>query len=220
MLIEINLLLKGRPAKRRRRAFALPLPRVRGLTLRPTGDPWVLGLVGLVIVLVLGLGYLTWSQVDRRKELAADVQRAVQDSARYGDLIATASQLAARRDTLESRLTVIEEIDRDRYVWAHILDEVARALPEYTWLRGLTETVQDTLLGLRFRIDGNTGNNLALTRFMRDLEASPFIQQVTLVSVEAAQLGQRVVNTFVLEAAYQQPDSTAIRVVPVLAPGE
>lgn len=219
MLIEINLLDKEKRAKRRRRGLALPLPRLRGIPLRLPGDPWELGLLALVVVMVLGLGYLSWSAVRERRALAAEVERAAQDSARYADLIATAQQLAARRDTLLSRLEVIEEIDRDRYVWAHIMDEVARALPQYTWLTGLAETAQDTL-GLRFRIQGNTGNNLALTRFMRDLEASPFIERVTLVSVDAAQLGQRVINAFVLDASYQVPDTTAIRLVPVMAPGE
>jgi Tfp pilus assembly protein PilN len=101
-----------------------------------------------------------------------------------------------------------------------VLDEVARALPEYTWLSGVNSAAvaQDTT-GQRFRITGNTGNNLALTRFMKDLEASPFIEGVTLISVEASQLGQKVVNAFVLEANYQQPDTTAIRLVPVVIAG-
>lgn len=220
MPIEINLLGAGKKAGApgRRRGLKLSLPSLRGLKLSVKGDPLVLAIEGLAgVILVLGV-LLTLNTMDRRSDLEKDVELARKDSARFAELIASAERLAARRDTLLNRVRVIQEIDRDRYVWSHLLDEVARAVPEYTWLTGLNTAGEDTL-GLRFRVQGNTANNLALTQYMKDLEASPFIERVTLVSVEAAQLGRKVINTFVLEGAYQKPDTTAIRLVPVVLSG-
>lgn len=215
MPIEINLLgaRKKPAAPRRGRRFSLP--SFKGLRFQMKADPLFLGVIGLVGVLAIAFLGLTLKKWDEREELEDAVELAVADSARYAELIQAAERLAARRDTLLARVRIIQEIDRGRYVWPHVLDEVARSLPEYTWLTGVNTAGQDSV-GLRFRITGNTGNNLALTRFMKDLEASPFIEGVTLISVEASQLGQKVINAFVLEAAYQRPDTTAIRLVPVV----
>jgi Tfp pilus assembly protein PilN len=35
---------------------------------------------------------------------------------------------------------VIAEIDSTRYAWAHVLDEVSRSMPPYTWLTGVHQT--------------------------------------------------------------------------------
>jgi Tfp pilus assembly protein PilN len=147
------------------------------------------------------------------------LQQERQDSVRYAEAIAAADSLSARRDTLLQKVRIIREIDTDRYVWAHILDNVSNALPEFTWLVGMEQTAG---LGseVEFRIDGMTGLTAALTRFMRDLEASPFIRDVRLVSQEQSQQGQRLVNNFVLMARYQMPDSTAISTEPIILVGE
>ena len=72
---------------------------------------------------------------------------------------------------------------------------------------------------IEFRIDGMTGATPALTRFMRDLEDSPFVRDVRLVSQEQMQQGQRLVQSFVLMARYQPPDSTAIVTEPIILSG-
>ena len=77
---------------------------------------------------------------------------------------------------------IIQEIDGARYVWPHIMDEIARNLPEYTWL---TELLQVSLGDeLQFRLVGRAGNNFALTQFMENLEASLFIRGVRLLSTD------------------------------------
>jgi Tfp pilus assembly protein PilN len=38
------------------------------------------------------------------------------------------------------QLAVISEIDSTRYAWAHVLDEVSRSMPPYTWLTAVQQT--------------------------------------------------------------------------------
>jgi hypothetical protein len=73
--------------------------------------------------------------------------------------------------------------------------------------------VEDTL---KFRVVGNTIDVQALTRFMTLLEASPFVKNVNLIKLTPVIEQDKQVAEFFLEAEYQKPDSSAIRVVPVL----
>jgi Tfp pilus assembly protein PilN len=219
-LIEMNLLPGGKRGAARPKGRRKPsVPKVPGLRDMVRGDPWVIGVVVLTILAALHLAFTFVTQGVTLGQVEDQLQQERQDSVRYAEAIAAADSLSARRDTLLQKVRIIREIDTDRYVWAHILDNVSDALPEFTWLVGMEQTAG---LGseVEFRIDGMTGLTAALTRFMRDLEASPFIRDVRLVSQEQSQQGQRIVNNFVLMARYQMPDSTAISTEPIILVGE
>jgi Tfp pilus assembly protein PilN len=68
---------------------------------------------------------------------------------------------------------------------------------------------------MKFQIIGNTVDIQALTRYMRVLEASPFIQNVTLVKSTLASTDNRDVTEFQLDAEYQLPDPAVVQTVPV-----
>jgi hypothetical protein len=50
---------------------------------------------------------------------------------------------------------------------------------------------------------------------MKDLEASPFIQDIQLVKSTTVIVDQREVTEFQLDAAWETPDPSVIRTVPV-----
>jgi Tfp pilus assembly protein PilN len=219
-LIEMNLLPGGKRGAARPKGRRKPsVPKMPGLGDMVKGDPWVIGIVALTIIGALYLGFTFFRQGVTLSQVEDQLMQERQDSVRYAEAIAAADSLSARRDTLLQKVRIIREIDTDRYVWAHILDNVSDALPEFTWLVGMEQTA-GVGSDVEFRIDGMTGLTAALTRFMRDLEASPFIRDVRLVSQEQSQQGQRLVNNFVLMARYQMPDSTAITTEPIILVGE
>lgn len=71
----------------------------------------------------------------------------------------------------------------------------------------------------RFRIVGNTVDIQALTRFMRDLEASPFIQNVQLARSDLVIVDQKEVTEFQLDAESERPDESVIEVEPLTVEG-
>jgi Tfp pilus assembly protein PilN len=113
---------------------------------------------------------------------------------------------------------VIREVDQRRYVWPHLLDEISAAVPDFTWLSEIAsaEAADTTAGALSFTLQGSAGSTQALTRFMKNLEASPFIRAVTLVTSEQAEEAGRALHRFTLEARYESPDSTAIVTVPII----
>lgn len=219
-LIEMNLLPGGRRGAARPKGKRKPaLPKFEGLSELIKGDTWVIVVVGLAIVALAHIAFTFVMQGAKLSQLQEDLTIQRQDSIRYAEAIAAADSLQARRDTLIQKARIIREIDTDRFVWAHIMDQVSRALPDFTWLTGMQQT-SGTGSQIEFRIDGMTGATPALTRFMRDLEESPFLRDVRLVSQEQMQQGQRLVQSFVLMVRYQMPDSTAIVTEPVILAGE
>ncbi len=214
-MIEVNLLpgASKRSARRSRRGGAglfSRLAKAEGV------DRWAAFIAGGWIVgpaLIVWLFLGTSSRID---ELEVQLEDAVRDSTRYAAMIATQERLIARRDSIRQRLEIIREIDDGRYVWAHIMDEVSRALPDYTWLHRLQHIAGEELVP-EIQISGRTGNTFALTRFMTDLEASPFIRAVRLTSMQQVQDAQgRVMYEFILLAAYEVPPPELLETVPLI----
>ncbi|WP_420126924.1 PilN domain-containing protein [Longimicrobium sp.] len=67
-----------------------------------------------------------------------------------------------------------------------------------------------------FTLEGNAGSTEALTRFMKNLEASPMIREVSLVTSERDDVQGRAVLKFTLEARWEEPDSAFVETVPLL----
>ena len=65
-------------------------------------------------------------------------EKAVQDSAHNAALLKDRYQAEQTRDTVLRQVNLIRSLDEDRYVWPHVLDEVSRALPQYTWITLIT----------------------------------------------------------------------------------
>ena len=138
-----------------------------------------------------------------------------------------------------AQVNLIKSFDDKRFVWPHIMDEVSRALPPYTWVTSMVQTntittaqqpsgpppkggksgppaVDSTSVPrVQFKLIGNTVDIQALTRFMKVLEASPFIENVQLERSSIILVDGKEVTEFALSAAYQTPDPSSIKTVPV-----
>jgi Tfp pilus assembly protein PilN len=184
------------------------------------------------------VGYLHASQAARETALSERRDRAVRDSTRYAKVLSGRARTEAVRDTIRRQINIIKSIDRDRYIWPHVMIEVSRALPRYTWLTALAFTgtpqgqpnvvaaAKDTAnKGAKrpkrletkvpsddvfVRLQGRTVDIQALTQFMTDLEASPFFSNVQLDHSELALEQGKEVTQFQLTLAYVRPDTTRL----------
>lgn len=206
-MIEVNL-LPGAKRKRRRRKARRPSFNFDLASKLGDMDAWV---PFMIAGWVVGIGAGAWLYLGAKaeqRELAIEIEAAVADSTRYAGIIANVERLRARRDTIVEKIGIIRELDSDRYIWPHVMDEVSRALPDYTWISGLSQINTEGPSELpSFRIQGYTGTTFALTRFMTNLEASPFIHGITLGSQELVRRRGELVYFFVLDAAYEEPPS-------------
>lgn len=220
-MIQVNLIPGGKKKRRsakRGAGSSLSLPSMKGLS----GDRWVLGASLVTVVALVGGTFLMFGLKGQEEETALAVEAAVQDSARYAEIIHEVQGLLARRDSIINRVDIIQTIDEGRYVWPHVLDEVARALPDYTWLTGIIQSAPPP--NLQASITGRAGNNFAVAEFMTRLTESPFIQSVDLVSssqavAEAGTGAQQMVYEFSLEVYFTTPSMDVLETVPLFDEG-
>ena len=219
-MIEINL-LPGAVRTRTRRATGLSLGSVAAQARSQVRDPYLLAAIASVVLAMGGVGAMYLSQQATREALGERAEVAARDSSRYALLLREARKAEATRDSVQRQLRVIKAIDGNRYVWPHILDEVSRALPAYTWLKGIKQLdeapppaasaaakpqdPQPETGPLRFEILGNTVDIQALTRFMKLLESSPYVEKVQLVRSELVLVDGKEVTEFQLDAEYERP---------------
>jgi Tfp pilus assembly protein PilN len=248
-MIHINLL----PGAKKKKTSSKPSFNLGSLSAILSGrvrDKLLIGAISSVIVAVVAVGYLYTSQAAFASELDARRERAIADSTRYAIFLKDRYHAESVRDTLLRQVNIIRSLDEDRYVWSHIVDEVSRALPQYTWLttiafggtpQGSVNVVAtpkvaapDTVNHKNMRpkrieteiprdpvsvkLMGHTVDIQALTRFMKDLESSPFLSNVQLDRSELAlELGKEVTQ-FQLTVGYNRPDTSAIRRAPLALP--
>ncbi|MBC8088546.1 MAG: PilN domain-containing protein [Phycisphaerae bacterium] len=144
MMIEINLLPGAKKTVKGGSPKINLGGAIKGLA-EKVKDPFMIGAVGSVVAAVATVGILFSAQQARATEVEAKLEVAVRDSTRLTSVLAAKRKVTAERDSVQRQLQIIRTIDDNRYNWAHILDEVSQALPQYTWLTVLEQTTAEPL---------------------------------------------------------------------------
>ena len=164
-------------------------------------DPVLAGVV-VAWVVVAGWLFYTWGSTSRNlSNVEARLETTQTEAKRFETLMQQKRKAERIRDSLQSQIGVIRGVDRGRYVWPHVLDEVSKTLPAYTWLTDVSivgstaaASVGDsTMPKLKFQINGRTVDYQAFTQFLRQLEASPWIENVQTMRSETVVENQRPV---------------------------
>ena len=199
-MIEINL-LPGKKKAAKGAGMKLAMPDFKGI-IAQVKDPWLIGAI-IAWVIVGGGGALLFISDRARMARAESRREAVRtEKRRYDIVIAQKRQAEKVRDSLLYEINVIRNIDADRYVWPHVLDQTTKALPPYTWITRIgsvatgiqpgtgqaggpppaTVVQVDSMSGpqVRVQIDGRTVDIQAYTTFLRQLAASPWFTDVKI----------------------------------------
>ncbi|HEV8600664.1 MAG TPA: PilN domain-containing protein, partial [Gemmatimonadales bacterium] len=164
-------------------------------------------------VWVAVLGFLAWVGIGSATTLnkvETKLIAARSENVRFRALIAERRRAEAAKDSVITQIATIRAVDGDRYVWPHILDEVTRAMPGYTWLTDLAALAQpgptDSSATMPppvgVQMNGKTMDIQGFTAFMRQLEDSPWLRDVTLISTGTDIDHGRAVTVFTVKASY------------------
>jgi Tfp pilus assembly protein PilN len=225
-MITINL----KPGSKRARAGSSlggGLSTLRGLPGR-VKDPWPMTAVATWVLLLGFLGWAWLGSAARLRSLGPQLEAARSENRRYKSFQVEKRKALAARDSVVIQIATIRSVDGERYVWPRILDEVTRALPNYTWLIDLSSVSQPappegSLPGspaVGIQMVGRTMDIQGFTRFMRQLEDSPWLKDVTVISTETVIDRGRAVTSFTVKASYVRPSRTQTVAAPVSPAGE
>ncbi|HUR91394.1 MAG TPA: PilN domain-containing protein [Gemmatimonadaceae bacterium] len=215
-------------------------------------DKFLVAAIAAVIVAAALGAFMFTGQARKSSALAERERTAIQDSARFATVLRARIAAETERDAVLRQLAVIQSIDDTRFMWSHILEEISRVMPAYTWLTSVAQTSSppsaaapdseivalqrdaNTPAGrarlekarrekavavgnrtTQFRIIGHTVDIQALTRLMRDLESSPFVQNVNLARSDLVTSAGKEVTEFQLDASSERPPAEEIRTLPL-----
>jgi len=240
-MIEINL-IPGAGKRKAARAKVVNIGAVLSDVSGRVRDRFLIGAVVAIVISVSAVALLHLRQAERGRTLTERRDVAVADSTRYATILGERHRAESARDSLLRQINPIMALDEDRYVWPHVMDEMSRALPQYTWITTLTFTGAPQGGGsngvgaskgdsaakkakptetsipkdvINVRILGRTVDLQAVTRFMRDLETSPFFTAVVLEKAEPVTDNGKEIAQFQLAFRYSRPDTLLLRRSPL-----
>jgi len=180
------------------------LPREELPTQRSFSMPNVGAFAPLVLVLVAAVAIAS-AHVYQSQQLSALEQTIAEEEAesrRLAPEIAKIKRLNQQRQDLNDRLDVITRLDNDRYFRVHLMDELNRALPGYTWLTRFEDVGGDS-----YAVEGVTFSNFLVSDFLQSVSGSPYFAEISLLVAEKGEIGE--VNVIKFKARARAVRKTA-----------
>ena len=122
-------------------------------------------------------------QNDRNTFLANEIKKLDKD-------IADINELKNQIQALLARKTIIEQLQADRAQTVHLLEQMVKQMPEGVYLKSMKQA------GAKVHIVGYAQSNARVSTLMRNIEASPWLDQPLLVEVKAANVDKKRVAEF------------------------
>lgn len=112
-------------------------------------------------------------------------------------------RLKEQTNALLSRKGVIESLQGSRTEAVQLFNELARQVPAGIYLKSLKQT------GNKINISGFAQSNARVSTLMRNLEASPLLEQPDLIEIKAVTVGNRRYAEFNLNVLVTRATSAA-----------
>jgi Tfp pilus assembly protein PilN len=207
---DIGYSSRGGPLQRVLSSRALELLR----------DPAVAGAILLSITaMVLG----GW--VNHKLNLQLDVAREAvevesQEATRLKEDLRRTQELSERRAKVEGLIAQIGGIDRNRYAYVLLMDQVAAAIPSNVWVEAIfSNSLNEQTGNVDFRLHGFAPGVDQVSIFMQQLEMSPFLNGITYINATPEKLGASDVVRFELSGTTTLPDEAFLEMVRMTVEG-
>ena len=182
-MIRINL-LPWREA--RRKAHNLQFYILMGM---------IAGLAASIVLLVHGYYATRISTQTERNRFLKD------ENAKLDKEIEEIKKLKEEIQALLSRKQVIETLQADRAQTVYLLEQLVRQTPDGVYLKSIKQS------GAKVNLTGYAQSNARVSTLMRNLEASPYLENPDLVEIRVANVNNKRLSEFIMNVGIkrQQP---------------
>lgn len=150
-------------------------------------------MLGVVVALGIAIWFGVHTYFSEALETQISRNKYLQDEiAKLDKQIAEINKLKEQTAALLARKQVVETLQSNRSETVHLLDQLARQLPEGMYFRTVKQS------GTRVTINGYTQSQARVSTLMRNLESSHLLSGPGLVEVKAVQQGGSRINEFTL----------------------
>ena len=157
-------------------------------------------MLGVVVFLGAAVWFLVHTSLTGRYEDQLHRNKYLEDEiVKLDKEIEDIKKLKEMTASLLARKKVVETLQSNRAEVVHLLDELARQLPDGIYLKSIKQT------GNRVSINGYTQSQARVSTLMRNLDASPYLENSNLVEIKSVQAGSSRVNEFTLVVSIERP---------------
>lgn len=155
--------------------------------------------VALAAAIVLGAHFYIAGEQDQQRQRNEFLRQEING---LDKKLAEIKSLKSKLQALIARKKAVESLQTNRTVPVHILDELARRMPEGMHLRSLKLTDKTV------SIQGYAQSSALVSSYMRNLDDSAWFENPVLVEVKAATLNNARSNDFSLTVSISDPSAS------------
>lgn len=155
---------------------------VRAKKKRETARQFVFVYFLSIILMAVVLGAV-WFLKDREiADKKAELARLQQEVTKYAKFEQMLKDVTKKKELVEKKSAIINDLQRDRDTIVRILALLSVQIPpEKMWFDKLTQ------IGTTITVEGTAVSNEAIVEFMRNLEASPYIEKGSVNLIQSRQ---------------------------------
>ena len=159
-------------------------------------------LAGISAVLALLVGGAIWLYLDSQvTQQRANIAYMKQEIDKLDKQIEEIRKIREETASLLAKKQVVEGLQSNRSEPVQLLDQLLRQLPEGVFLKAVRQT------GSKIKVEGYAQSNARVSALMRNLGASPYLENPELVEIKAVNLNQNPnqrVNEFTMNISIKR----------------
>ena len=152
----------------------------------------VAGLAASIVLLVHGYYATRISTQTERNRFLKD------ENAKLDKEIEEIKKLKEEIQALLSRKQVIETLQADRAQTVYLLEQLVRQTPDGVYLKSVKQT------GSKVNLTGYAQSNARVSTLMRNLEASPYLENPDLVEIKVAHVNNKRLSEFIMNVSIKR----------------
>ena len=151
-------------------------------------------LAGITAALGLAVAALLWVMFDGQVDNQKGRNKFLNDEiAKLEKQIDEIKKIREETASLLAKKQVVEGLQSNRSEPVYLLDQLLRQLPEGLYLKSIKQT------GQKINVTGYAQSNARVSAFMRNIEASPYLDNPNLIEIKAVTVNSQRANEFSLD---------------------
>jgi type IV pilus assembly protein PilN len=151
-------------------------------------------LAGIFAAIALVVGAVLWFIFDQQIDNQKGRNKYLNDEIAVLDKqIEEIKKIREETAALLAKKQVVESLQSNRSEPVYLLDQLLRQLPEGLYLKTIRQN------GTKVNVTGYAQSNARVAAFMRNIEASPYLENPVLIEIKATVVANQRANEFVMD---------------------